>query len=175
MNDIQSTWTIEPLSRHHQREHFDCGTAALNEFLKKFARQNQEKGIGRTFVALRGGDLVVRGYYTIAAGAVAFVNLPNAVANRLPGYPVPVVHLGRLAVDLNARGNRLGETLLMHALAKSCEIAAELGVFAIEVIAKNEAARRFYEKYGFEHLIDDPNHLYISIKVVRAAFGKKAT
>jgi len=175
MAEVLSQWTIEPLSRHHRRNDFDCGQAALNEFLKRFARQNQDKGVGRTFVAVRTGDSVVRGYYTIAAGVVAFANLPQGVAHRLPRYPVPVVHLGRLAVSLGERGHRLGETLLMHALSRSCEIAQKLGVFAVEVIAKDEGARHFYEKYGFERLIDDPNHLYLSIEVIGSIFGRKQT
>ena len=172
MDDPRSPWVIEPLSRQHQREDFDCGVVALNEFLKKFARQNQDKGVGRTFVAVRRGQSAVCGYYTIAAGAVAFGNFPEAVANRLPRYPVPVVHVGRLAVNREARGHGLGETLLMNAMAKAVEIADALGIFAVEVVAKDEGARRFYEKYGFQRLLDDESHLYLSIRTIRSGFTK---
>jgi ribosomal protein S18 acetylase RimI-like enzyme len=166
-----SPWTIERLAKRHDRETFACGEAPLDEFLRRFARQNDEKGISRTYVATRDGSPIVLGYYSIRGGAVAFDVVPEEDQRRLPRYPIPVVHLARLAVDLRARGQKLGETLLMHALDKTVSISVELGIHAVEVQAKNEAARAFYARYGFVGLLDDPRHMYLSTKAIAAAFG----
>ena len=163
-------WEIIPLERGHRRDRFDCGIGALNEFLRRYARQNAEKGLGRTFVAVYPGEQVVRGYYTLSSGAVAFEALPETARRRLPKYPVPVAHLGRLAVDRGEQGEGLGEVLLMHALHKVVSLAGEIAIYAVEVVAKNDEARRFYEHYGFSPLVDDPHHLYLSVAAVRGAF-----
>jgi GNAT superfamily N-acetyltransferase len=170
-------WQVERISKRHQRDEFDCdatgndaGSQALNEFLYKYARQNADKGLGRTYVATRAGDKRVRGYYTLASGAVAFDALPEEERKRLPRYPVPVALIARLAVDESEQGKGLGADLLMHAMFTIVHVAEEMGIHAVEVKAKNEAARRFYAKYGFESLLDDPLHMYISLEAVKRAF-----
>jgi ribosomal protein S18 acetylase RimI-like enzyme len=160
-------YVIELLDASHDREPFDCGDPALNEYLKKYARQNQERGIGRTYVAIPHGALRVVGFYTLSAGSVAFMNAPDHLRKRLPRYPVPVAHLGRLATCESVRGRGLGEALLFDALARAARIADEIGVVAVEVRAKNELARAFYAKYGFEALVDDKHHLYLPPATVR--------
>lgn len=154
---------VEPLSTRHDRKQFDCGEETLNEFLKRFARQNNEKGLGRTYVAVRGAEPQVYGYYTIAAGALNFDNVPE----NLPRYRVPVVHLGRLAVDQSAKGQRLGKALLADALARAVVIADQLGIYSVEVYALNESARSFYLKFGFAELLDEKRHLYLTIKKIK--------
>ncbi|MBI3183002.1 MAG: GNAT family N-acetyltransferase [Myxococcales bacterium] len=163
-------WEITPIGRHHERSLFDCGVPALNVFLRRYARQNQEHDAGRTWVATRRGELRVLGFYTLAASSVAFDHLPEAERRGLPRYPVPVAHLGRLGVDLAARGLGLGGTLLMHALDQCDRASKLLAIRAVEVRAKSDDARRFYKRYGFVGLLDDQNHLYLSIKVVRRLF-----
>ena len=103
----------------------------------------------------------------MATGAVQFAEVPEELRKRLPKYPVPVAHLGRLAVDATAQGQRLGELLLMDALARIVGAADSIGIHAVEVVAIDENAIRFYLKYGFTALLDDPHHLYISIKTLR--------
>lgn len=159
-------WQIERLNASHDRTAFQCGLPSLDDFLRKLASQYEKKHMGRTYVAVQSDSKLVHGYYTIAAGAVAFATLPPGVSKKLPRHPIPVVHLGRLAVDASAQGRGLGETLLLDALTRSARAAEELGVFAIEVFAVNEAARRFYLKYGFEPLIDDDTHLYLPMRIV---------
>ena len=156
-------FVIEPLTANHNREAFDCGEASLNDFLKRFARQNDEKGLGRTFVAVKGGEPTIYGYYTVASGALSF----DAIPEKLPRYPIPVVHLGRLAVDETAKGQRLGKALLADALTRAVTVADQLGIYAVEVFALNESAREFYLKFGFAELIDDRLHLYLTIKKIR--------
>lgn len=154
---------IEPLTARHSREAFDCGEESLNNFLKRFARQNNEKGLGRTYVAVKVGEPRIYGYYTISSGALSFDTIPE----KLPRYPIPVVHLGRLAVDEVAKGQRLGKALLADALKRAVSIADQLGIYAIEVYALTENAREFYLKFGFAALLDDRLHLYLTIKKIR--------
>ena len=156
-------FVIELLDKKHIRDNFDCGEESLNIFLKQFARQNSERGFGRTFVAVLPNETDVLGYYTISAGSVAF----DAVPEKLPRYPIPTAHLGRLAADLKMRGQRLGELLLVDALARTVAVAEEFGIYAIELFALNENAKKFYLKYGFIELKDDKNHLYLPIETLK--------
>ena len=158
---------ISRIRRDHVRGGFDSGVAELDEYLRRFARQNDERGIAITYVATRDDQLEVLGYVTIRVGEVAHDDLSEEEAKRLPRYPVPVVHLARLAVDRSAQGQRLGERLLVFALRKARDVAEEVGVRAVEVLATGEAARDFYRKYGFEELADDRLHLYLSMRTVR--------
>jgi len=154
---------IEQLTANHNREAFDCGEESLNVFLKRFARQNSEKGLGRTFVIVKINDSRIYGYYTISSGALSFDTIPE----NLPRYPIPVVHLGRLAVDQTAKGQKLGKALLADALKRAESIADQLGIYAVEVYALTENAREFYLKFGFTELMDDNLHLYLTIKKIR--------
>lgn len=159
-------FVIEPLCKSHERETFDCGEASLNEFLKKYARQNSTKGFGRTFVAVLPDETKVSGYYTLSSGSVAFESVPE----NLPRYPIPTVHLGRLATDLQMRGQGLGELLLIDALRRSVLVSAEIGIYAVELYALTENAKRFYSKYGFVPLKDDDKHLYLPIETLKKLF-----
>lgn len=153
---------IERLSPHHDRSDFDCGVEDLNSYLLKYSSQHERKGIGRTYVATKDGDSRVLGYYTISSSAVAF----NAVPENLPRHPVPVALVGRLAVDNEARGQRLGETLLIHALRSAQRAAKIVGIYAVVVDAFDELAKNFYLKYGFKELADDRLHLYLPLKTI---------
>lgn len=160
---MNTPYKIEPLATTHDRQTFDCGEESLDIFLKRYARQNAKKGLGRTFVAVRENDPKIYGYYTIASNSFGYELVPE----NLPRYPVPVVHLGRLAVDKSAQGHRLGKALLAHALERSVELAEQLGIYAVEVYALNESAQTFYLNFGFTQLKDDKFHLYITIKTIK--------
>ena len=156
-------FVIEPLGKQHKRERFDCGETSLNEFLQKFARQNSAKGFGRTFVACVPPEQEVAGFYTLASGSVSFEIVPE----KLPRYPIPVVHLGRLATDVQMRGQGLGELLLVDALRRACLVAAEIGIYAVELFALTDRAKGFYLKYGFVPLADDAKHLHLPIETLK--------
>lgn len=161
------SWLVEELGSDHDRSAFSCGHISLDEFLKQYAGQNQRTGVSRTFVALRPGEQVVRGYYSLAAGAVNLEDLNDEQRKRLPKYPVPVAHMGRLAVDRSVQGRGLGEFLLLDALRRVVQVDRSIGIHAIEVVAIDDAAKTFYLKYGFAELRDDPHHLFISMKTIR--------
>ncbi len=167
-------WRIERLSPSHNRTAFCCGKPALDEFLRRFATQYDKRDLGRTYVAVLPGQTDVQGYYTLATGSVAFASFPEEVSCKLPRHPLPVAHLGRLAVDRNAQGKGLGEQLLLDAARRCFQSAEQIGIYAIEVHALDEEARRFYLKYGFTPLADDPLHLYLPMKIVRKLWSSSA-
>src|SRR3989442_1420447 len=118
-------WKIDPLDKVHDRSSFSCGKPSLDKFIRELATQYERRDMGRTFVAAQPSERTVLGYYTLAAGAVAFENLPAQVSHKLPKHPVPVIHLGRLAVDEQARGQGLGKFLLVDALNRSLRISEQ--------------------------------------------------
>jgi GNAT superfamily N-acetyltransferase len=122
------------------------------------------------YVVVRGTDNRVLAYSAASAGTFLRDHLPLDDQSGLPRYPLPTVHLGRLAVDLSCRGQRLGEKLLFHFLKTACDVAERIGVFAVDLFAKDDDAKRFYLKYGFIPLQDDPFHLYLPMATVRAMF-----
>jgi ribosomal protein S18 acetylase RimI-like enzyme len=164
-------WVIEPLDKRHKRDEFSCGKPPLDDFIRNRVTQYEKRRFGRTFVAVPKGSVKVIGYYTLAAGAVAFEHIPGSVARKLPKHPVPVVLLARLAVDVASRGLRLGEGLLLDALQHSLDLSAGLGVHAVEVDAIDDEAAGFYRKYGFTPLADNPLHLYLPIATIESLLG----
>ncbi len=161
-------WTISPLSKTHERTTFSCGKAALDSFLQSHATQYEKRRLARTYIATEPGEIKAAGYYTLAAGSLDVSVLPATERKKLPKHPVPTIHLARLAVDSAHRGQRLGETLLMHALKTALASAEKLGVFAVDVWAIDDEAAAFYRKYGFTALEDDPRHLLMAMTTVTA-------
>ena len=153
----------------HVKTGFSCSHSSLDVFLKQFAGQNEKTGVSRTYVALRQGEQTVHGYYSISAGLLQVDAIPEELRRRLPAYPIPVVHLGRLAVDIETRGQGLGARLLVDAFERVLHIREWVGVHAVEVIAIDDAARSFYLKYGFTAMLDDARHLYLPISTLRKA------
>jgi GNAT superfamily N-acetyltransferase len=169
---VAADWRIEPLNQEHDRGRFDCGEAALDEYLQRYARQNQDSGIARTFVAVGTAEpRRVIGYYSVAVGAIDRANLPVQAAKRFPGFPIPVARIGRLAVDRAMQGQGLGEDLMMDALRRTLRVAAEVGIVAVLIDAKHERARRFYARYEFEALPDQPLTLWLPMAAVRRLFA----
>ena len=136
------------LTKDHDRSAFDCGAPSLTDYLKKYALQNQKKHAARTYVATRGNRIV--GYYSLAYGSVSLEEAPPSVRSGLPRHPIPVILLARLAVDSTEQGRGLGAALLKDALLRTIQAAEIAGLRAILVHAKDDSAKRFYEKFGFE-------------------------
>jgi len=158
---------------------FRSGVAPLDEFFRSRAGQNQRKNVSRTWVLRNSsaeGDLPeVLGFYTLTLGAVRRESLPETIGKRLPGYPVPVVIVGRLAVDERARGRHLGERLLLDAQARALEISEQAGGVGVVVDAKDAAAVAFYRHYGYEILESAegrewPRRMFLALKTLRAAY-----
>lgn len=159
-------WSVEPLDASHDRASFACGKPALDEWLRRLAGQCERRGLAKTYVAVEPGRRSVCGFYAISTHHVARGALPSEQAKGLPRGDVPVVLLGRLAVDRTHQGQGLGEYLLLDALGRVSHISRQIGVRAVEVHAIDDNARKFYRKYGFISLHDDLNHLYLPMHVV---------
>ncbi len=160
---------VEPLARDHDREHFDCGVAALNVFLRQTARQHQERGISRTFV-LTEGDVSspkpILAFFTLAATEGFTDRLAPEIAKRLPSK-IPAVVLARLAVSAQHQGKGYGSALLAEALSRVAAIADQLGVAGMFVDAKDESAAAFYRKFGFVPLVSEPLRLFLPLASIR--------
>jgi GNAT superfamily N-acetyltransferase len=166
--DIVGGWSIERLGTHHERSAFDCGQLMLSDWLRQRAGQFEKRDLARTYVAVRKGEAVVLGYYALSNHRVSFEALPSDQAKGLPRLDAPTVLLGRLAVDRSAQGRGLGSLLLVDALRRAQQLSEQIGIRAVEVDAIDDAARNFYIKFGFTPLLDDPNHLFLPMRLVRA-------
>jgi len=160
-------WTIQRLGSSHDRTAFDCGNPILTDWLRQRASQFEKRDLARTYVATRSSDRTVLGYYAISNHRVIHEALPADEAKGLPRLDVPVVLLGRLAVDRSVQGQGLGSLLLVDALRRAQHLAEHVGIRAVEVDAIDDAARQFYLRFNFVPLLDDPNHLFLSMSVIR--------
>ena len=141
---------IESLNASHQLKAFDCGNTDLNIYLRQYARQNVKHRINKVFVATDiNSPQTIIGYYTLSAGSVRTNELPPEYKRRLPNYPVPIALLGRLAVDKNYQGQRLGTILLADAIQRIEKASEVIAVYAIVVDALNPSALAFYRQFGF--------------------------
>jgi GNAT superfamily N-acetyltransferase len=162
--------SLGALANSHDRTLFDCGRVELNEYLRRFARQNADAGVAKTFVAspLDAPSQIV-GFYSLAATSVTFSSLPSAMARRLPRYPVPAALLARLAIDRAHQGQGHGAILLADAYQRVLLAADHIGIHLLVIHAKDEAARRFYQRFNAVPLVDEPLHLVVDVRVIRAA------
>jgi GNAT superfamily N-acetyltransferase len=166
-----SPYRIVLLGKGHDRSRFACGSEPLDRYLQRQARQDAEKRVAAPFVLVEPPSNQVRGYYTLSASIITADALPAELAKRLPRYTqLPVTLLGRLAVDQSLRGMGLGEFLLMDALHRSLEAAAEIAAMAVIVDAKDKEAEAFYERFGFIPLQQQPARLFLPMKTVAGLF-----
>lgn len=156
---------IEKLRPDHLIEDFDCGREELNRYLLRFAWQNQQAGAALTYIGLAGNTVI--GYHTLAVGHVNHDAAPERLLKGLARHPVPTMLLARLAVDVRWHGQGVGKALLRDAMQRTLQAAEIAGIRAFAVHAKDEEARRFYEKFDFIPSPTDPMHLFVLLKDVR--------
>jgi GNAT superfamily N-acetyltransferase len=156
----------QPLAAVHVLGDFECGEPALDEWLKRRALNNQQSGASRTFVVVD-DEQRVSGFYALAAGAVAHQMAPSSVRRNMPD-PVPVMVLGRLAVDRRAQGIQLGAALLQDAVHRAIAVSQNTGVRALLVHALHEQAKTFYEHYGFQESPAHPMTLMLRLNSAKA-------
>ncbi len=167
----QPIYRGEPLGKQHDRSGFSCGVEALDRYLREQAGQDARKRVAAPFVLCEGTSNRVVGYYTLSALSIDIGNWPEAVARKLPRYPlVPATLLGRLAVDTQVRGSGAGEHLLMNALHRALEATEKVASVAVVVDAKNAAAEAFYRRYGFVSLADQPHRLFLPMAIIAKLF-----
>lgn len=150
-------WTVVPFDKKLAREHFDCGTSSLNDYIRRYVSQDIGRGLTKAYAAVEGPDNVkVIGYYTVSSAQVACQEVPELWRKRAGVYPVPCSRIGRLAVDKSARGKGLGAYLLMHAYETIKQAGSHIGIKAVIVEAEDASAESFYRKYGFHYLQATP-------------------
>ena len=116
------TFPPVPLGPEHDCTAFDCGEPMLDDWLKKHALANQRSGASRTFVVTDAEGRVLA-YYALAAGAVDHAEATGAIRRNMPD-PIPVMVLGRLAVDHHQQGRKLGASLLKDAVLRCLDMAS---------------------------------------------------
>src|SRR5437868_3674997 len=153
------------LGPNHDRTSFVCGVKPLNVYLKQYALQNQKKGIVRNYVTCRGTRVV--GYYSLSYGSATQADAPPVLTKGIGKYPIPLMILARLAVDLRQKGQGLGKALLKDAILRTLQAADIAGLKAIFVQAKDREAERFYDKHGFIPSPGDPLLLFFPLDPLR--------
>jgi GNAT superfamily N-acetyltransferase len=159
---------IEPLGAGHNRSSFECGAEPLDRYLRVQAGQDARKNIAAPFVLVL-SDGTVAGYYTLSATAINVAELPEKTARKLPRYPLlPGTLLGRLAVDRRHHGKGYGRFMLADALFRA--FRSEIASFAVIVDAKDENARRFYQRESFLPFPDQPMKLFLPMADIAQLF-----
>lgn len=162
-------YTIELLNAQHNRADFRCGIEALDRYLQEQASQDMRRYVATPFVLHDVDANRIGGYYTLAATSIQVEDLPEALRARLPRYPlVPATLLGRLAVDENYQGQRLGAFLLVDALRRC--LMSEIAAMAVVVDAKDEQARAFYQHHGFTLFPNQLRRLYLPMAIIKRQF-----
>jgi GNAT superfamily N-acetyltransferase len=154
------------LANDHVLEGFDCGVAPLDDWLKRRARPNSASGASHTYVACEGDKVVA--YYALAAGAVAPAASPGRFRRNMPD-PIPVVVLGRLAIDRAYPGQGLGRALFRDASLRVLQAAGIIGVRGLLVDAISEEAKVFYLALGMSPSPLDPMTLMVTLADLKAA------
>jgi GNAT superfamily N-acetyltransferase len=157
---------VRKLAATDQVDAFDCGEAALNQFLQRYALVNQKANSAQTYVCCQ-GDVVV-GFYSLAVGSVDPKAAPSRVMKGLAHHPVPVMILARLAVDKEHQRRGLGQALLKDALLRTAQAADIAGIRCLLVHAKDDAAQHWYASWEFEPSPTDPYHLFLMLKNLKS-------
>lgn len=152
------------LTAPHDTTEFSCGIAALDDWLRRRAMANQASGASRTYVVCDGDKVI--GYYALASGSVSVDAAPGRFRRNMP-QPIPVVILGRLAVDRTYHGRGIGRMLFRDAALRVLNAADAIGIRGILVHAVSEEAKAFYVALGFEPSPLDPMTLMVTLDDIR--------
>jgi hypothetical protein len=168
-----TVWHEEPISKKHDREVFNCGDDALNEFLRRHARRSHEMGGAKTFLAIDDADnKSILGFYSLTPASVDYARTPEIVRRGLGRHDVPGFRLARLAVDRSLQGQGMGGELLVAAGGRCVLASAEIGGVVIVIDAKHERVAGWYARYGALPLLDAPLSLLLPLATIEAALKK---
>jgi GNAT superfamily N-acetyltransferase len=154
-----------PISRDHRVDGFNSGESSLDDWLKKRALKNDLAGASRCFVIARDGEVI--GYYSLSTAAIAHEAAPKSMRRNIPD-PLPLLLLGRLAIDRRFHNQGLGRALLRDAMIRAVGISRDAGVFAILVHAMSEPGKRFCLSRGFVESPLQPMTLMMTLATARA-------
>ncbi len=150
----------EPLAQYHETALFESGVNSLDSWLKRRAIKNQATGASRTFVVCMEKRVIA--YYALSSAAIANNETPGRFRRNMPD-PIPVVMLGRLAVDQSFQGKGIGRALIRDAGLRVIQAADTIGIRGLMVQAISLEAKQFYERVGFESSPFDPMILMITL------------
>jgi GNAT superfamily N-acetyltransferase len=160
---------VEALGSQHDRSRFESGVEPLDRYFRTQAGQDARKNMAAPFVLVL-PDGVIGGYYTLSSTSIQLGELPEQTVRKLPRYPLlPATLLGRLAVDRRQQGKGYGRYLLADALYRAAQ--SEIASFAVIVDAKDDNARRFYERESFLPFPDQPMKLFRPMADIRRLFN----
>ncbi len=174
----ERSYRTRPIGSSDPSSGFRSGTRALDDYFQRHALPNDLGDVGRAYVLdasaedAAAGLPPILGFYTLSMASVASQDAASVLARRLPRYPMPVALIGRLAVDERARGRRLGEALVLDALARVVEVSRLIACLGVIVDAKDAAAEGFYAKYDFTTVDDTswPRRMFLPMQIARGAF-----
>jgi GNAT superfamily N-acetyltransferase len=161
---------IESLGKKHNRAGFDCGVNDLNNYLQSVARQHLNKGMSRTFVLIDNSRPIdIIGFYTLAACEIHAEKLPRKYSKKYPPE-APAAKLARLAVAKTHQRQGYGAYMIVNAIERILTVSEHIGIIGFFVDAKNEAAKQYYEQFGFIPLPDNPLELFLPIATLQQAY-----
>jgi GNAT superfamily N-acetyltransferase len=158
----------QPLNDAHELNEFSSGVSSLDDWLKRRARPNQVSGASRTFIVA--DDHRVVGYYALASGAITVGSSVGRFRRNMPD-PIPVVVLGRLAIDRSQQGRGLGRALFRDCALRVAHAADIIGIRGIVVHAISEEAKAFYLALGFDAPPSEPMTLIVTLVDIRSLSG----
>ena len=172
MKRNELSFRVEAFNRKkHDRSGFSCGVSILDDYLKKRMGQDARRYVTAPFVLCLENTYKIIGFYTLSAVSIDLGTLPEDTVRKLPYYPeLPATIIGRLAVDRRWRNRGVGEYLLMDALYRSWRQSHKIGAAAVIVDAKDDNARKFYERYDFKSFPDQPDKLFLAMKTAAKLF-----
>ena len=163
---------IHKYDRHFKRDKFDCGKEPLNNYIQRNATKDVKAGTCTCFIIKTDNDEII-GYYTLSTESIPIEDAPPQFQKKIKYQYVPVILLGRLAIDKNHFGKGLGKLLLVNSLKRSLGVATNhVGAVAVIVDPIDEEAKAYYQKYGFISL-PDSGRMFMSMKTIENAFKEE--
>jgi predicted GNAT family N-acyltransferase len=159
---IQPITDIAPLAY----KDFSCGKEELDQYLKRTAKSNHKKSIGKTYVYTEHGKVV--GFFTLSMASIEHLDFPERKRTGLPKYSMPAAKIGRLAVDVTAKGRGIGGSLMREAFRKISEASDIIAAYSVLVDAKDPDSKRFYLQYGFESYESIDLSLFVNLEKIKA-------
>jgi len=168
------SWREEAITKSHDRQSFDCGDPAMNDFFRRYARQSHEQNASKTFCAIDvSTPRRVLGFYTITPSSVAHEGVPASMTKGLAQHEIGGFKLARIATDITVSGHGLGGQLLAAAALRCLRIASEVGGVLLIIDAKGERAAQWYASYGAEPLANQPLTLVMPLATFAAGLKAK--
>lgn len=152
------------------RAAFCCGEPELDDFFRDFAGDHHQKYLARVTVALYRNELV--GYYWLVAQSHASGRLSDEAIGKLERIEfAPCVYLGMIGIIERLQGQKIGKALMLHAFAKTLEVADHIGVYALTLEAINDEKAATYKRWGFTPFIEGERLMFIPLATIREALG----